>query len=170
MIAALPMLLLDGLKRIPWQAWALLALCALLWAFGHWRYNAGADAVQARWDAQEALYAVQRAKAAEDARKVEERHRAEYRAIADRFLKDAENAKLETDRVIAGLRSGSIRVRQRLTCPGLPGAAADSTGIAETGPRGLQPEDAADIVGVGAEADAVARQLNALIEAVKAGR
>lgn len=170
MIAALPMLLLDGLKRIPWQAYALLALCALLWAFGHWRYNAGQAEVQARWDAQEAVYAVQRAKAAEDARKVEERHRAEYRAIADRFLKDAENAKLETDRVIAGLRSGNVRVRQRLTCPSLPGAAADSTGVAETGPRGLQPEDAAAIVGAGAEADAVARQLNALIEAVKAGR
>ena len=95
MIAALPLLVLDGLKRIPWQAWALLALCALLWAFGHWRYNAGADAVQARWDAQEAAYALQRAEAAIEARNVEARHRAEYRAIADRFLREQADADKE---------------------------------------------------------------------------
>lgn len=161
---------LGWLSRLPWQVWAGVA--ALVLAAGVWLHgrSSGADAVRAEWEAQEAVYAQQRAASAIEARKVEERHRAEYRAIAQRFLEEQADAKIQTDRVIAGLRDGSVRVSKRLTCPSLPGAAADSSGVAEAGPRGLQPEDAGIAVGIGAEADEVARQLNALIQAVEAGQ
>ena len=161
---------LAWLKALPWQAWAAVAVAVLL--AGVWLHGraSGAESVRADWDAAEAQYAQQRAASAIEARKVEERHRAEYRAIAQRFLEEQADAKIQTDRVIAGLRAGTVRVRDRFTCPSLPGAAADSSGVAETGPRGLQPEDAELAIGIGAEADAVARQLNALIEAVKAGQ
>ena len=158
------------LRRVPWQVWALLALTLAVVAYGQWSYGRGQDEVQARWDAQEAAYALQRAEAAIEARNVEARHRAEYRAIADRFLKEQADAEQAHAGVIAGLRAGTLRVRQRLTCPAMPGTAADSTGAAETGERGLQPADAELALGIAARADAVARQLNALIEAVKAGR
>ena len=161
---------LGWLSRLPWQVWAgvaALVLVAGVWLHGR---STGADGVQAKWDAAEAAYAQQRAASAIEARKVEERHRAEYRAIAQRFLEEQADAKIQTDRVIAGLRDGSRRVRQRFTCPSLPGAAADSSGAAEAGPRGLQPEDAEFLVGAAARADEVARQLNALIQAVGAGR
>lgn len=161
---------LGWLRALPWQAWAAVAVAVLLAAVWLHGRSTGADAVRADWDAQEAVYAQQRAASALEARKVEERHRAEYKAIADRFLKEQADAKIQTDRVIAGLRDGSRRVRDRFTCPSVPGAAADSSGVAETGPRGLQPEDAAAIVRSGAEADEVARQLNALIQAVGAGK
>lgn len=38
------------LKAIPWQVYALAAMIAAGWAYGHWRYNAGQAATQAKWD------------------------------------------------------------------------------------------------------------------------
>ena len=162
------------LQGIPLRVWAILAAVVLLAASGlylraHY-IGVGESRVQALWDAREAEYALQRAEAAIAARLTEERHRAEYKAIADRFLADQEKANEAHNRIVAGLRAGSIRVQKRLTCPSLPGAAADSEGAAEEGPRGLQPEDAGIAIGIGAEADEVARQLNALIQAVEATR
>lgn len=159
------------LRGLPWQLWAAVGLCVLVLALRwHW-IGVGEDRVQDAWDAQEAAYAEQARLAADAARKVEERHRAEYKSIAERFLKEQADAEKKHADVVAGLLAGSIRVRERFTCPApsLPGAAGDSPGTAEAGPRGLQPEDAGTLVGIGAEADEVARQLNALIEAVKAG-
>jgi hypothetical protein len=161
------------LRGLPWQVYAAAGLCVLVLGLRwHW-IGVGEDRVQAAWDAQEAVYAQERADAIIAARKVEERHRAEYRAIADRFLAIQEKADEEHAATVAALRSGALRVRERFTCPapaGMPGAAADSPGAADSGPRGFQPEDAAAAIGIAEEADRRARQLNALIEAVKAGQ
>jgi hypothetical protein len=161
--------LLSVFKRIPWQAWALVALAAVVLAYGHWRYSAGQADVQAHWDAQEAAYAIQRAEAAIAARKVEERHRAEYRAIAERFLADQKKADESHDRTIADLRAGTLRLRQRFTCPSLPGTAANPPGADAEGPRGFGVEDASVALGIARDADEAARRLNALIEAVEVG-
>ena len=170
MIAIWAVKALGWLRALPWQVYAAVAVAVLL--AGVWLHGraSGADSVQADWDAQEAVYAQQRAASAIAARDTEARWRAEYKAIAERFLKEQADAKLETDRTIAGLRAGTVRLRDRFTCPSLPGASADSSGVAEAGPRGLQPEDAEFLVGAAARADEVARQLNALIQAVGAGR
>lgn len=165
--------ILGWLRKVPWQAWACVALAALVLAYGHWRYNAGQADVQARWDKQEAAYALQRAEAALAARATEQRHRAEYKAIADRFLKEQADAEQEHAAVVAGLRDRSIRVRDRFRCPasaGMPQAPADSGRTAEAGEGGLSVADAEVVLRAGADADAIARQLNALIEAVEAGR
>jgi hypothetical protein len=162
--------ILSLLKRIPWQGWALVALCALLLALRwHW-IGVGEDRVQALWDAQEAVYAVQRAEAAEAARKAEERHRAEYRAIADRFLKEQADADQKHAAMVADLRRGTLRLRDRFTCPSVPGAAGDAGRADAASPRGLQREDQEFLLRIGREADEVARRLNALIEAVEAGQ
>jgi hypothetical protein len=148
-----------------------LVVLALLWGFGHWRYNAGQADVQARWDAQEAAYALQRAEAAIAARNTEARWRAEYQAIADRFIAEQKEADEKYQSDIAGLRSRALRVRDRLTCPsGRAEAPAGAGSVAQAGQAGLLPEDAGFLLREAARADAVARQLNALIEAVRAGR
>jgi hypothetical protein len=162
--------ILSLLKRIPWQGWALVALCALLLALRwHW-IGVGEDRVQALWDAQEAVYAVQRAEAAEAARKAEERHRAEYRAIAERFLKEQADADQKHAAMVADLRRGTLRLRERFTCPGVPGAAGTAPGADAASPRGFGVEDAAVALGIARDADETARRLNALIEAVEAGQ
>lgn len=164
------LVVLGWLRRIPWQAWALVALCGLVLAYGHWRYSAGQADVQARWDAQEAAYALQRAEAALAARKAEERHRAEYRAIAERFLAEQKKADEKHKTDIADLRSGALRLRQRFACPSVAGTPAVPSETAGAGPGGLLPEDAEFLLREAARADEVARRLNALIEAARVGR
>jgi hypothetical protein len=156
---------LSWLKRVPVKVWAAIAVIVALWAFGSWRYHSGAASVQARWDAQEAVYAAQREAATLAARKTEERHRAEYKAIADRFLADQEKANEEADRVIADLRSGNLRLRQRFTCPRVSGASADPPGTVAEAPAGLTLSDVETVSGIARDGDAAIRQLNALIDA-----
>ena len=157
------------LRGLPWQLYAILALvlitAALRW---HW-IGVGADGVQARWDAQEAVYARQRAAATIAARNTEARHRAEYKAIADRFLAAQDKANADYKTTIAGLRAGSLRVRDRFRCPaGVSQAPAGARSADDAGPGGLQPADAEFLVRFAADADAIARKLNAL-QAVLAG-
>ena len=156
------------LRGLPWQLYAILALvlitAALRW---HWM-GVGANGVQARWDAQEAVYAQQQAAATIAARNTEARHRAEYKAIADRFLAEQDKADVEHKAVIAGLRAGTLRVRDRFRCPaGVSQAPAGAGSADDAGPGGLQREDAEFLVRLAAEADAIARKLNAL-QAVRA--
>lgn len=165
------------LQGIPLRVWAILAAVVLLVASGlYFRAHyigVGESRVQAQWDAREADYALKRAEAAIAARNTEARHRAEYAAIAARFLAEQKEADENHDRVVAGLRAGSIRVRDRLRCPapaGMPQAPADSGRTAQAGEGGLSVADAEVVLRAGADADAIARQLNALIQAVEAGR
>lgn len=164
------MTFLLWLKMVPNWAWGLLAAVALLggvWLHGYHRADSG---WQARWGAQEAVYAAERKAAEEAARKTEERHRAEYKAIAGRFLALQEKADEEHAAIVAGLRAGTVRVRQRLTCPRVPDAAGSPEGTDGAGPRGLSPADAELLLRVGRDADEIARRLNALQEAVRAGQ
>ena len=162
---------LGFLRAVPWQAWALLALIALVAGLRwHW-IGVGEDRVQAAWDAQEAVYAAER-KAAEDAaRKTEARHRAEYKAIAGRFLALQEKADEEHAATVADLRRGALRVRSRFQCPapnGVPDAAAVAGGTDPQGHTGFGVEDAAIALRIAADGDREIRRLNALIDALKA--
>lgn len=170
MIAALPLLALDWAKgalawlaRLPWQVWAVAALCVALWAFGHWRYSEGRAEVQARWDAAEAVHAANAKAALEAAAINEARHRAEYAAAAARFNQENADALAERDAVIAGLRAGTVRLRERFRCPppGVSPAPADPEGSAGAGGGGLLDEDAVFLVRFAGEADTAARRLTA---------
>jgi hypothetical protein len=161
-------LFLSSIPRWVWASLAVLALLAGVWLHGR---SSGADGVQARWDKQEAAYALQRAEASLAARATEQRHRAEYAAIAGRFLAQQKEADETHDRTVADLRRGALRVQNRLTCPsGRAEAATDAARAIAAGQAGLLPADAEFLLREAARADAVARQLNALIEAVRAGQ
>ena len=149
---------------------AVLLLGLVVWRIHAHGDAAGAARVQALWDAQEAVYARQRAEAAIAARKTEERHRAEYRAIAERFLRDQADADQKHAATLADLRRGALRVRERFTCPRVPEAPGDPGGADAEGPRGFGVEDAATALGIARDADEIARRLNALIEAMEAGQ
>lgn len=156
------------LKGVSLRTWLLIGGVVAVVVLGlalraHW-IGVGEDLVQARWDAQEAVYARQRAEAITAARVLEERHRAELKAVADRFQAEQRKADEDHDRVVAGLRAGTVRVRERFTCPRVSGASADTRRADAEAPRGLGTEDAAAILGTGRTADRCAEQLNALID------
>lgn len=165
--------ILAFLRRVPWQLWGLL-LAALVLIGTYWLGKSHeASEWEARWAAQEATYAAERKAATEAARKTEERHRAEYKAIAERFLAEQRKADEEHAAIVAGLRAGTVRVRERFRCPaaaGMPDAAGNPGSPAEAGPRGFGEADAAVALGIARDADEIARRLNALQEAVRAGQ
>ena len=162
---------LGWLSRLPWQVWAGVA--ALVLVAGVWLHGraSGAESVRADWDAQEAVYAQQRAASAIAARATEERWRAEYKAIAERFLAEQKVADEKYQSDLASLRAGSLRVRERFACPARSAEApAFAGGAGDPGPGGLLSADAEFLLREAARADEVARQLNALIQAVEATR
>lgn len=169
-MAALPLLVLDGLKAVwgwltglPWQVWAGLALCVALWGFGHWRYNAGQDEVQTRWDAAEVAHKALYDEMAAQARVDEARWRADYDAAVSRLTKENDDAAAEHDRVVAGLRAGTVRLRSRFRCPtgGVPGAPGTAGGGDAAGGAGFDEADAAVALGIARDGDAAIRQLTA---------
>ena len=161
----------EVLHRINWRVWAgvaALVLVAGVWLHGR---STGADGVQAKWDAAEAAYAQQRAASAIAARDTEARWRAEYKAIAERFLAEQKVADEKYQNDLASLRAGSLRVRDRFACPARSAEApAVAGGAGEAGPGGLLQQDVGFLLREAARADEVARQLNALIQAVEAGQ
>lgn len=125
----------------------ILILCAYFWAF-----NRGADsekAKQAKADAKAAVIA----QAREDAL-----HGViwdtNYAATETRRFRE-----LQTARTIACLRDGTCRMRDRFSCPRVPGAAQAATGNDDAAAFGLQIEDGEFLVRESSRADGVADQL-----------
>lgn len=113
-----------------------------------------------------ALAAELRAKAEREAQ-----HAKDMAALDEKFTKEIEDAKRVSDRDIAAVRAGELRLRERFTCPA-PGPAAGPSGGADkagttTGlgddpaPGGLRQPDAEFLIRYSDEADTVVRQLSA---------
>ncbi len=66
----------------------------------------------------------------------------------------------ETERLIADVRTGAIRVRPRFTCPGLPTNSAAIPIDSEGGQGGLQREDVEFLLRLAGEADKAVIQLH----------
>lgn len=154
---------IAALRRVPawvwWLAAASVVLLALRW---HW-IGVGEDRVQARWDAAEARYVAAAAAHAVEVKTIEARWRSDFAAAVARLTKENTDALAERDGLLADLRAGNVRLRDKFRCPdrrlpAAPGPAAGSDG-AEGG--GLSVTDAQFLVRLGAEADDVARQLTA---------
>ena len=168
----MPLLLMfwRGLKKVPMEVWAAIAVLLIIWwmvdGYGDRRFEAGQAEVQSRWDKQKELDLQAQRKAVQDARKAEERYRAEVRAVAQRFLDKQEEAREENERLVAAVAAGERRLRQRFTCPaGVPGT-GPTTGGADAAPEGgLSPEDFRVLAGIAADGDRAIRQLTALQEA-----
>lgn len=135
-------------------AW-ILKVCAViavlvvgyLWAFGR-----GEHAADARHEKAAAKAAVI-AKAREDA-VIGVAYDVAFTAETSRIQREA-----ETNRTIACLRDGSCRLRDRFTCPRLPGPAEATAGGDDAATFGLQVEDGIFLVREASRADAIADQL-----------
>lgn len=100
-------------------------------------------------------------------REKDARQREALRAIAQIYEQEQSHAKAAHDQVVADLRAGLVRLRDRWTC-GAADAAADlpatagATGSTDA-PAELRAASAGRIVGAGAECDAQVRGLQAVV-------
>lgn len=148
-----------ALRRIPGWVYVLLLLLAAGLYYGHARYNAGQANIQAKWDKSK--------EGAEKVRRATEEawNKAVWDLAYAAELKRAEREQ-ETDRTIAGLRSGTVRLRERFTCPAAkaPGASAEPV----TEESGLRVTDAEFLVRFADEADTIADERNQCIASYNA--
>lgn len=161
---------LGWLRAVPWQAWAILALCVAVWTYGAWRYTQGARAVQTRWDAAEALHAAAAAVRAEEVRIIEARWQADYTAAIGRLLKEQDDANKTHAAVVAGLRAGTERLRQRFRCPSgaLPAAPGTPGGRDGADGAGFTVADAEVALGIARDGDTAIRRLKACQDILRA--
>ena len=147
-------------KRTPGWVWVAAVLLGAGWYYGHTRYNAGQADIQAKWD--EA-----RAKADKAERAKEQAwNKAVWDLAYAAEIKRAEREQ-ETSRTIADLRNGTLRLRDRFTCPKVSG---DSAASATPEESGLLVSDAEFLVQFAAEADTIADERNQCIASYNALR
>lgn len=166
--------------------WPELLIAALLVAFGVLAYGHGKHVANATWEAKvanmqrdqaEALAKAhqERADAEQHARDIEAQRAADMAALDANYQKELSDAKTEADRTIADLRAGTLRLRERFTCPASTGnvststKAGTSTGLGD-GPttHGLQRADAEFLVRESTDATNEALKLKAC-QAIIAG-
>lgn len=157
-----------------------LSVCFLLFAthFSAYRHGHNVGDMEARQELNQALTIQrERAEAAEQqTRDLEAKHRTDM-AAADQRLTEAltdEHAKYEA--AVAAVRAGTVRVRDRFTCPATGSGAVPNTGTS-TSPgdggatrRGLQAADVELVLRLASEADQVADRLRACQAIVRADR
>lgn len=141
------------LGRIPAWVWVALALIAGGWYYGHTRFEDGQADIQAKWNKanakQEAINRATEAvwrKAVYDEAYKAERQRIEHQA--------------QTDRAVDDLRSGALRVRDRLQCKPRPSTTGPIPGDDEGKKGGLLREDAEFLLRFAGEADQAVIQLS----------
>ena len=158
-----------ALYRYAAGALAVLALLAGVWWHGHSR---GAAGVQAEWDADRAQLNTKLLAQERSARAAEQQHAQTLATIDAKYQENERNAQLETDRLRAQLRAGTVR----LSVPVVAGscslsAAGSGAGSSDGAARAdIQPAAADDLVALAADADAVVRQLSACQAVVRADR
>jgi hypothetical protein len=152
--------ILAQLRRVPAWVWVAFLLLGAGWYYGHTRYNAGQADIQAKWDES-------RAKADKAERAKEQAwNKAVWGLAYAAEIKRAEREQ-ETSRTIADLRNGTLRLRDRFTCPK---ASRDSAASAPAEESGLLVSDAEFLVQFAAEADTIAADLNQCIASYNALR
>ena len=118
--------------------WPELLIAALLVAFGVLAYGHGKHVANATWEAKvaqmqrdqaEALAKAhqERADAEQRARDIEARRAADMAALDEQHTKEMNDAKADAYRTIADLRAGTLRLRERFTCPASTGTVSAST-------------------------------------------
>jgi len=159
-----------------WAKWLsammiVAAVAAAVYGYGQQQFGRGETAEKARWldrENKELAEANSKIKTLEEQYRAQEQLHAERLAeISGQYQKDLKHAKTEKDRIIAGLRGGTFRLR----IPVADAYQAGGSGAAETASaasgrdgaaRGeLSPAAAEFLVGLAAECDEVAHQLAA---------
>lgn len=134
----------------------------------HW-IGVGEDRVQAKWDAAKTKAAADQLKVAKahaaELQKVREAERAEtkrQRDIAADLVEKNHAAIQEIERLDAAVAAGTVRLRQRFTCPSrMPEDSAAASGSDEASGGGFGEADARTAVRIAADGDAAIRQLTA---------
>lgn len=147
-------------KRTPGWVWVAAFLLLAGWYYGHTRYNAGQADIQAKWDES-------RAKADKAERAKEQAwNKAVWDLAYAAEIKRVEREQ-ETSRTIADLRNGTLRLRDRFTCPK---ASGDSAPPATAKESGLLNEDVEFLLRFAGEADTIADERNQCIASYNALR
>ncbi len=174
--------LIAILRRIPWQAWAALAVVVAFFGWLHVHDEAIGDEVRAERNAywkgeQEKMLqeaADRLAKAIEAAREQERKLEAELASLMSKFRKEIANVQAQRDRDVAAARSGALRLRLPASvcadslaygppAPGSPGSDGSSGTY-------LPQQITSDLFSLANDADAVVAQLTACQAIVKADR
>ena len=144
------------------QTKAWLYLCAIIiytsavWYHG---YHTSDSAWQLKEAKQQKAAADAAAKLSEEYRKKEQANATEWAAKETAYINQAGADERDYRDTIARLRAGNgVRVKRELTCS-VPRSTATSSSGDDQAQGGLSPEVAEDAIGVGREADEVARQL-----------
>lgn len=151
--------------RLAIAAAALLLAGLIGW---EWR-DRSADADMAKVEAdradERAAAAVKLAQSEAMAREQEHRHAADMDRIGQQYLEDLSNAKAESDRVVADLRSGNLRLQDRWRgCGEAPGVPDPFSGTRTPDAVTLDREASAGrIVQAAAECDAQVIGLQSII-------
>lgn len=142
-------------KMIAFAALSMLVIGGA-WYYGHTRYEAGAAAVQAKWDKVIAAQTVAAVKSSESARAIENRQSNDFAGIATGYLQATTHAYPSlADALPAAVSAGTVQLRN--DCP----AASASGGVSEATARSR----AADA----ARTQALADRTSAAIAAIRAG-
>lgn len=158
----------------PWmKVIAALLIAAAGFAVGHHlAAEAGETDLaknQSAWDAERAKLASDRADAIAEQRKAEQNQADAVADAAKNYAKGKADAEASNAAVVAGLRNGTIRLRdQWATCQATSAVVSSAaSGSKPDGDSDDREEGAGDLVRAAADADA---QINALQEVIRAER
>lgn len=145
---------------VPTKAWlylcAIIIYSAAVWYHG---YHTSASAWRLKEAKQQKAAADAAAKLSEEYRKKEQANATEWAAKETQYINKAGADERDYRDVVARLRAGNgVRVKRELTC-GVPGAATSAGSSHDQEQGGLSSKVAEDVIGIGREADKVARQL-----------
>lgn len=137
---------------------AAIALIAAIYMTGH---SAGADKVQARWDAAEAAHAAASLEISEQHRATEKRLSDDLQRVTDELTQQQLATTEDLHRTVADLNSDTLRLRKRFQgCERKLSGATGSAGPDDGAPEaGLSKADQALLVRTAARADGYAHQL-----------
>ena len=137
-------------------------------AVGEWQGNKRAAKAELALSHMERDTAYQLAEAEAKARQVEQRRVADLAELAAKHEKELQDAQARSDRVVDGLRAGTVRLRREIAAYATERLSRDSTAPAELSPAAERgAEHLSRVVRIGAVCDAPQA---ALIEAYEALR
>lgn len=166
------------LKLLPWYLLLTLLLCAGSWWHGH---HIGYDTAETKGQVEinrlTAQIASEREASSEASRLKEQEHAAALAAASTHYQEELKNAKANSDRLVADLRAGNVKLQDRwhaCVAASVVPSPAGSAGADDAGSR-LRAEgegsvlgDIADQVRDADEADAWIKYLQSVVRADRA--
>ena len=137
-------------------------------AVGEWQGNGRAAKAELALSHAERDWAYQLAEAEAKAREVEQRRVADLADLAAKHEKELQNAQVRSDRLVADLRAGTVRLRREIAAYATERLSRDSAAPAELSPEAERgAELVAAAIGVGASCDAQVMALQDAYESLR---